>query len=112
MWPLEHNSEKMKGKAEKEEEKVQDRAKHFIFFMYYCLVSELLSFGCRLDKITSHGPNTGSIIGGPYVKPLRWVYMRICNWTGIGYILRSFDRPPCSILPGRSVQQLPPDLRL
>ena len=48
MWPLEHNSEKMEGKAEKEEEDVQDRTKHFIFFMHYRLVSELLSFVCRL----------------------------------------------------------------
>ena len=56
-----------------------------------------------LDKI-SHRPNTGSIIGGPYVEPL--------YWTGIGWILRSFVRPPCSIFPGRSVQQLLPDLVL
>ena len=64
-----------------------------------------------LDKI-SHRPNTGSIIGGPYVEPLCWVCMKICNWTGIGWILRSFVRPPCSIFPGRSVQQLLPDLVL
>ena len=70
-----------------------------------------LSVDSVLDKI-SHRPNTGSIIGGPYVEPLCWVCMKICNWTGIGWILRSFVRPPCSIFPGRSVQQLLPDLGL
>ena len=35
--------------------------------------SKTLYFMCVdsvLDEITSHGPNTGSIIGRPYVKPL------------------------------------------